>query len=56
MCTTKLNCFYQSNSFTDLVVTHKKRYTYSILSYYTVSPKNETDVAHYNFNADQPIW
>ena len=24
-------------------------------SYYTVSQKNEIDVAHYNFDADQPI-
>ena len=23
--------------------------------YYTVSQKNDTGVAHYNFNADQPI-
>ena len=23
--------------------------------YYTVSQKNDSDVAHYNFNADQPI-
>ena len=27
---------------------------YNILSQYTVS-KNDTDVAHYNFNAHQPI-
>ena len=23
---------------------------------YTVSQKNDTDVAHYDFDADQPIW
>jgi len=23
--------------------------------YYTVSQKNDTDVAHYNFDTDQPI-
>jgi len=25
------------------------------LQYYTVSQKNDTDVAYYNFNAHQPI-
>jgi len=30
-----------------------KQYTYD--KYYTVSQKNDTDVAHYNINAHQPI-
>ena len=25
------------------------------MQYYTVSPKNNTDLSHYNFDADQPI-
>jgi len=28
----------------------------SLVQLHTVSQKNDTDVAHYNFNALQPIW
>jgi len=28
----------------------------TISSIYTVSPKNDTDIAHYNFNTHKPIF
>jgi len=28
---------------------------FGVLYHYTVSQKNDTDVAHYNFNVHQPI-